>query len=321
MILTIEKKTPTIINGAYDPSKNRALNTSHTSDIPMYKGKFITGLDKWSPSILQIRNEDDRNLAIEAKLKIRKDLEATLGVSLDQDTPDGREFFSNFVIDFNAISELDDSIPEDKLLKIIIEENYNDPTFPIAKNKAAYEGDVIAAKDYHITNREQDLANTVSAKVMLNKAKAELTSLYEKDVKKMRNIALILLSSDLMYDSNMTNETVYDLLDKYLNNEFNKTVGIPHKAVIENFFRIAGYDKKELDYNVTIEKAIKYYIIKQNSKGSYYNEANSSITIGSRDDVFAYYRDSANQAEYGLGKEDDLPTSIKAQIKQKENLK
>lgn len=317
--LTIAKKPVETYNGAINPSKYRVLDTIHASDIPMYNKKFITGLDKYSPSILKISNDKEREKEIDKRVKIRKELESRLGVSLDQDTPDGREFFSNYVIYFSDLDELDESNPSDKLLMYILSENYDDISFPVGKDKNSYYES--SHKDYHITNVNQDLNEVVSSKRLVIKAKALLNEMYDNDVKKMTNVAYACLPPKELWSFNDTPDKVFDTLDKHLNNELNKSAQISHKSILEEFLRIVNLPKTELDYLVTIEKAIRLNILRTNSKGYYYNAANPSITIGTRDEVFDYYKQTVNQEEYGLGKNTDAVYSIKYQLNQKENLK
>lgn len=316
MTIQIEKRPVPERLSTINSSKYRLLDTMHASDIPMYNGKFQTGLDKYSLSISSISSETERNKKIESVNKIRKDLEIQMGVSLDQDTPEGKKFLSDYIIEFSEIGTLDDNIPNEKFLNYIIKENITDPFFPVALSKKEYDGDTSFTKDYHISDIEQDINDAVSAKRLLNKAKALLDNMMDTDTKKMKNIAFNVLSMKEYFNVDISNEALYDLLDSHIENKFNTSYSISHKSILEQFIELANLPKAELDFKTVIEKAIRYNILKTNSKtGSYYNVANPTILLGNKEEVIQYYSQPVNQDEFGYGKDNDLPISLKKQIK------
>lgn len=316
MSIQIEKRPINDHSSHTNSSKYRLLDTFHATDIPMYRGKFQTGLDKYSLSITSIRDLKERNKKIEEINKIREDLEIKMGVSLDQDTTEGKNFLSNFSLNFNDVSRLDDREPLELFMKYIILENTNDPSFPVGTNKLTYDGDSNYNKDYHIVDVEQDLTDVVSLKRLLNKAKTLLDSMMDNDIKRMKDIAFVILSVKEYFNTNISNEALYDLLDTHIENKFNTSRTVSHKSILEEFIKLANLSKADLDFKTTIKKAIRYNILRTNSKsGAWYNTANPTILLGNELEMEQYYKNPANQDEFGYGKDTDIPTSLKKQIK------
>ncbi len=305
--------------GLYHAGVTRFPGAVHQSEIPMMENrKFITGLDKYDPSVTSISDPTLRNKKIEELTKLRESLESRLGYSLDQDTQEGREFFESKIIDFNEIERLSPQDPEDKLLLTIIYANMFAKEFPVAKDKDQFGGDVLNTKEYYIANVEEELGTTVTKKLKKAKCVEYLSAMYETDPIKLNKVACCVLPATISITDITSKDYIYTKLDEYIDGQLSLKDNTSIDKALNTFLEVFLLDKKELDLRTTLTKAVKYNIIAKNSQNKWNNRASGTILGIELAEVYDYYRNPENQEEYGLDKKTDQVYSLKYQIKQKE---
>lgn len=299
-----------------------ALGCENKSQVPKSEqNKYITGLDKYTPSIRSIVDEKEREKAIKELDKKRKELEARLGVTLDQDTTEGKDYWLNFTIDFDELEYLNKTNPYEELMMIVIRANAEDRSFPVALSKEQLGGDVINSKDYYVVDNEKELKDSVSKKVLYSKCVARLSDWFTTDETKLKNMAFLVLPRTIPITSKTDPGYLFTKLSDHLDGTlYEDKRGYSQIKTLTEFLEYDRLPTEELDLKVTVDKAIKYNIISKNTaSGEYYNRVHSEYRYGKTlDDVYAYFKNTENQEELGINKKTDKEYSLKYLINQKE---
>lgn len=308
--------------GLYNIGADRSyLGNIYRSEVPMMEnGKYITGLDKYSPTITSILDKEKRKEALKNALQLRERLEEQLGQSLDQDEPDGLMFWEKFIIDFDELGNLNERSPKELLLITVIKANAFAIDFPVAMTKESLDGDITAMKDYYVTDETKELAESVSKKVKMAECIKYVSAYYNDDITKLTNIASVVLPSTIAITKNTPKEYIFEKLYAHLDGSlYEGYSGINHNNILKDFLETVSLTPEELDLKVTISKSVRFNIIGINTKGNYYNKAVTGSNIGKTlAELYEYYRNPENQEEYGFNSKSDKPYSLKAQIKNKE---
>lgn len=299
-----------------------SLGCENKSQVPKtMENKYITGLDKYTPSIRSISDEKVREQKTAEVTKKRKELEARLGVNLDQDTEEGKNHWLNFTLDFDELQYLNRNNPYEELLMIVVEANAADRTFPIALNREDLGGDVLNAKDYYVVDNEKELSDSVSKKALYAKCIGRLSDWFTNDEIKLRNIASLVLPKTIPISHSTSKDYLFDKLSDHLDGKlYVDKRGYSQIKTLTEFIDYDNLPTKELDLKVTIDKALRLNIISKNtSTGEYYNRVIPDYRYGKTiEDVYAYFSNPENQDEFGLGKKTDKDFSLKHLITSKE---
>ena len=306
--------------GAY----RHALGNEFRSQVPKIQGKYITGLDKYTPEVKGISDEKLRKQRINELDKLRASLEARLGVSLDQDTEEGKNFWADFEINFDEIGSLNKLNPMEELLSIVIKANVVFPDFPISISKEDLEGDVVNSKDYYIVDNEKELNQNVSKKKLYAQIAGKIQYWYDEDENKLRQICQIVLPRTISFTSSTNKDYLFDKLIDYIDGKIN----IPSSSqdsqisLLKQIKDLDNMSKEALDVKATVDLALRLNIISRSpSQGDYYNRALPDFRYGKTlEEVYSYFRSSENIEELGSGKTTDKEFSLKKLIYQKEKL-
>lgn len=297
------------------------LGCTNKSQVPKTEeGFYITGLDKYTPSIRNIADKATREKKIIEVEKKREELESRLGTTLDQNSPEGKEYWMNFEIDFDEIKYLNSSRPFDELMITVINANTFAKDFPVASTKEDLGGDVINAKDYYIVDNSKELQESVSRKVIYSRCLGMLNEWYNKDEIKLKQMAILSLPSMIPVTKSTPKDYVFDKLSDLLEGKLHaEKRGFSQVKLMQDFLDNSSHTVEELDLRVTVEKSLRYNILSKNSQGEYYNRIFPDYKYGKTiEDVYAYFREVANQEELGTDKKTDKQYSLKYLIKQKE---
>lgn len=312
------KEANSDLSGYYRPDQ-RFPGTVFYHAVPMTPaGKYITGLDGYSPSITKITDpkEKTKRLAeLEAK---RKRLESLTGLDLNQDSEAGKDYFETLLIDIASVEILNPRDPHDAIQLAIIQENLDNPEFPIARTKEVMELDQMEKKEFYIVDEVAELKQEVSSQKLKVKALAVLNELEESDRNKMFLVARILLPATIPVNEGSQADYVFKKLQEYIENKIFPEGTMTIEKAAKEFIKVSDKSKTELDLLATIHTALAFNIIVRHfGDNKYYNKM-SGIKYGAQfEDIVTYLGDLNNQEELGLGKETDRPESIKAQIKNK----
>ena len=297
------------------------LGNENKSQVPKHENRYITGLDEFSPSVKAIGDKKEREKKINELSKKREELEARLGVSLDQRTPEGKEFWLEFEINFDEIEYLNKTNPYDELMMIVLRENAFFRDFPVALTREDLGGDVLNAKDYYVVDNDKELEESVNKKLMFSRCVGKAEDWFNNDETKLRNVATLVLPRTIPIISSTPKQYVFGKIIDHLEGTLYEEMGENSKVKrLKDFLQIDAMSVADLDVKATVDKALKLNIIsKNNSTGEYYNRAFTEYRYGKTiDEVYNYFKAPDNQREYGIGKKGDEEYSLKYLINQKE---
>jgi hypothetical protein len=321
MIEIKQKEAKPDENGQYRPDQ-RFPGTVYYHAVPQtLSGKYLTGLDVYSSVITNINDSSERTKKVAEINKKRKRLEDLTGLILDQDTTEGKDYFENLMLDLANLERLDPRNPFDEIQIAVINENISNPEFPIARNLDIVRNDQIGFKEFYIVNEEAELESAVTITKLKAKAQAKLMDLEENDEYSLRRVAKIILPMSVPVTTKTSKSFIFKKLAEYLDLTLFPDNTMTLEKANKEFLRVANLPKEDLDIQATANSAIALNIIsKRFDDGKYYNRQSGFVYGLKVEDIYEKLKDLSNQDELGSGLDSDSPHSLKAQIKQKENL-
>lgn len=245
---------------------------------PNRDGRFITGIDEQSLEIHTIQNSEAR-LEKEKEVKaLRESLERQTGYDLSATS----DFWTTFSVDISSDADLtlNKSNPKDVIrYHLLIANNYVAPS----KEEAGHPR--YANAKYFAFTTEVENQDRVSTRKLKDKAKAALTKI-EKKPETMALIGQYLEGNK--YSNKLEPDVLYMMLSDFI--EADKK-----GENVNKFLSVIEKDIVELQFKVTIDKAIRSKIIKFRDK--YYQRG--QVTLGKTvDEVYNTLQSPEFAAEF-----------------------
>lgn len=223
-------------------------------------GRAITGLDEDAYSVNSIADADTREKVREEKRVLRESLEKATGKKLDALST----FWDSFTVSLSADSDLilNRAQPMDIIrYHLLVSNGYVAPDQDLAGAP-----EFIRARYYcHVDNRAN--RDEVTTQKLRDKARAKLLEISDN-----HDLTIIIgqsLEGD-KYKSGMDDNTLYKMLSDYINNS-------REPDNLKKFLRAVEGNVEDLQYKITIDRAIKKKVIRF-SKDGYYQRG--QVTLG-----------------------------------------
>ncbi len=264
--------------------------------------RYITGLDEFAPEVLGLAPE--RKKAVQTR--IRKDvafLERSFGaneVKVEDNEfwskvktvhPSNHDFWKKQeLILTNAPRVFSPEDPSDLLLLRGIEAG----GFPeIAPSYEDAQRAAIKPKFYLDREVETSTAK-VGIKRIKNEAVVNLQAL-SKDPNKMLLVAKIIDPQPHRYQSNTSQDVIYDFLDSYIAGEAHERTA---KRAAENFNKVCDMKMEELAVKAAVSEANIYKLVERREGGKYYHRSSGVMLGTTMEDINTFYLDAANAGEF-----------------------
>jgi hypothetical protein len=289
----------------------------YTSIPKLENQRYNLGLDKYSTTLSKL-TEKDKEDEVKKLEKIRKEIENSLNINLNQDTEEGKKFLSEYVLNLSEMSELNPkNSPEDNLKYHIIMANLDKDDFPISKDADSLKSthSSLAPNHFYIFDSEKDLHQKISKTQERNKCILAIQEMYDKDVIKLREFAGILLPNKISVNKDTTKEYLFEQLNAYLDGDLSSRVN--KGDIYKQFLSFYSLEREDIKFKYYATKCMQSLIIGKDENGKFYNKKSGFKYGLKEEDIIREWKDVSNQSELGLGKTTDSPTSIKAQLKQK----
>lgn len=224
-------------------------------------GRFITGLDENALNINTIQNQEERDEKIKEIKSLRESLESQIGFDLSGTS----DFWKTFSVDIDSDRDtiLNRSNPMDVIrYHVLVSNGYAAPSKDEAGNPKYFN-----AKYFVFTAAVED-KEKVSVRKLKDKARSELLKLENKPE------TMLLIGQFLegpRYNKAHEADTLYTMLSDYIEDTRSDA-----KDNVNNFLKVVGKDVAELQFKITIDKAIRAKVIK--FKDKYYQRG--QVTLG-----------------------------------------
>lgn len=206
-------------------------------------GRYITGIDEDSFEISQIKDKEER----EAKIAETKELRLKLEGLLRRDLSATSSFWADFIMEIGTNEDLilNRSNPLDVVkLKALIANGY------VAPNKDAASHPKYLSAKYYAHTDEQFEEEKVSTQKLRDKARRALLEMSDNSDK------MVLIGQFLegfVYKRGMKPDTLYSMLSQFIDKNVDN---------VKAFNKAADTPVEELQYKITVDKAIKSKVIK-----------------------------------------------------------
>lgn len=210
-----------------------------------YDLRYQTGIDEDSAEIHSIRDEKEQEAKKEEAKTLRLKLEKLIGKDLSGTSEFWETFFVNISTDDDLILNM--SNPYDVIKhKVLVSNGLAAPNFE-SSGMPKYRN----AKYYCFTE-ERFEQQTVSAQKLKDKARSALLEISQND-DKMMIIGQYL--EGFRYKKGMKSDTLYTLLSNFIND-------VANPDNVEKFIKASSISIEDLQYKITVDKAIKSKKIK-----------------------------------------------------------
>lgn len=217
-------------------------------------------------------------------------------------TPEGEEWLNNFTItinhDLNNYDERNNVEDEFKLHVLKV----NNGMGLVAMSQSDIDDAPISYHKFIVSDDDRDLKTKVSKKEVKMNAYNRLQELYDSNSPRMISVAKYLHSSN----SAITDRVIaFDKLDDFINKSTESA---------EQFLRTLKMNEEYLQTVVDIKDALYRNIIRKDG-GNYVLHANGTKLGRTEEEVISFLMLDENRDLMGLGLSDDMPYSIKSQLK------
>jgi len=224
-----------------------------------YGGRAITGLDDEAVSVNSIKDPEVREATKKELIAIRTDLERLLQKDLSATS----DFWETFTVSISSDSDL--TLIKTNPIHVVM---YH---MLIANGYAAPDKDAASRPEYrfakyycHVTDKVQE--EEATARLAKDRIKAKLVALYDEPER------LLLIGNYLegdKYKKGMSAKTLYNMLSTFIENS-------KEPNNIRLFAKSLELSVEDLQYKITIDRAIKKKIVKY--KSGYYQLG--EVTLG-----------------------------------------
>lgn len=273
------------------------LSTAPGSEVTEYisqdvNGRYITGLDVNTPSVMYIEDKDEKKAIEKEILSIVDRLEKVFGKgSLDANN---RNFWGDFSIKLGYTGKsLDKSNAKDEILYHAIKAGGFESVAPTLER--AKDGMLDKGYKFYLRHIEKDADIKVERVKMVNKAKAALTDLDETDSYKLLLVSKVVLAPNNEFTDKTPKSIIYDKLDQFIDG---KIVKDNKRLTVKQFLEAYGRDIEDLYVDSLVKDALYFNFIIREADGNFYNKQ-TEVRLGKTEkDVLKYLSNPANQVEF-----------------------
>lgn len=223
-------------------------------------GRYITGIDEESLAINMLPDQVVKANKKEEIRTLRLSLEAQTGLDLSGTSP----FWSNYSVELKSDSEmvLLQTNPHDVIkYSVLISNNYVAPSKEEAGNPKYKDSKYFA---FYTESAQKD---KVTNRKIRDKARAELLKIADK------KDTMLLLGQYLegsKYVKSLDTDTLYDMLSDFIEKSASN---------VEKFNRAVALDRSDLQFRITVDRAIKRKIIQMNNKIFQHGQVSLGSTV------------------------------------------
>jgi len=267
--------------------------------------RYVTGLNEFAPEVKLIRDDDTRNAIIkEIRVKVAQ-LERELAANvLKEDDPefwnkvvllkpDNDEFWGKISLrcgnDYLHLDPVKD--PYDLIKLTAIEAG----GFSIVAKSLEDARSRPVPPRFYLDKLEETVVTKTELKKLKNKALSELDKLYNKTPKKLFLIAKVLDSNSINFKKGTSNDTVYDVLDTYINGNSHES---NQRRAAQSFLDVCSQDMETLTIRGVIKDATFLRFISTKPDGFIYHTASGSLLGRNPSDILEFFKNPLNQAIY-----------------------
>lgn len=237
-------------------------------------GRWKTGLDEKSITVLSILDSVEREATIAKIKKERQDLEELTGYDLSGLS----QFWHSFFVEINPSQPLDLAVPIDRIkYHVVIASGSAAPSL-----KDCSDAKYFTAK-YYISKEYDDVGGRLEKKKKYNKAVTALDKLVKTPDKAIQVGRFL----DLHMNSGTPQDNIYDMFQVYLDND-------EKLGSVDRFIAAISKTPEEIGIKLVFADAIKLGVIRQ--RDGYFQRGD--ITMGrSPEDVLSFLSDIKNSGE------------------------
>jgi len=281
------KQTPPVEGADLMGLQNIGLNVfpgvKSAFQIPMINGKYNIGLDGNTKEVKELK----------------KKFETHFGVVFD--SPEGQEWLGSYEINIDHdVTAYDPQNVEDlfdlHLLRV------NNGMGIVASSQEEIDNAAVNTFKFKLTDEYAEVEERVDKKLTRNAAIRKLEELYDTNSDKLLLLAKYLFDIGTGVSSNK--KTAYDKIDDYINQS---------TANAQDFLKASNLEQKYLSVVTKVKEAIYRQIIRFH-QGQYILYATQAPLGRTEEEVINYCLNPTNIDVVGYGMDDDLPTSISAQL-------
>lgn len=251
-------------------------------------GRYVTGIDIDSPSIIYMEDDKERASTIEDITKVVNKLERVFGSG--ELNAKNEKMWGGFYIKLTHTGkDLNPQDPKDEILiRAIKAGGFSTiaPSLDVAKADGSYK--------YYLHQIEIDADLKVERKRVVAKAKGELSKLDAEDSHKMRLVAKCLLSPTNEFRPSTPQGIIFDKLDQFIEGTIVKE---NKKNTVKQFLDACKLDKKTLTLTSLVKDAIYFFVLTRENDGYFYNKETESKVGKTEKDIIKYLDDPTNQSE------------------------
>ena len=251
-------------------------------------GRYITGIDENSPSVIYIEDKDEREATIKSIKDTVMKLEKVFGIGALDARND--QMWNGFHLKLtHRGKDLNPQDPRDEIIIRAIEAGGFTsiaPSLEKAKESGSYK--------YYLHHINVDAELKVERKRQVAKAKGELSKLDADDSHKMRLIAKLLLPANNEFRPSTPQGIIFDKLDQFIEGVTQRD---NKKATVKTFLDAVKVDKKSLAIQTLVKDALYFFIITKESDGFFYNKETESRLGKNEKEIIKYFEDPTNQTD------------------------
>lgn len=227
--------------------------------------------------------------------------------NLKFDSPEGRDWLRSFTININHdLNTFDLKRVEDDFTLHVL--SVNRGFGEVAFSDQDIENAAINTFKFKVSDDNKEFEGKVAFKEMRMNAYNELQKLYDSNSHRLIILAKYVSPSNAGIGNNRS--LAFDRLEELIYSS---------KEGMERFFNALRKDEKEVEVVALVKEAIFRGIVKK-QRGNYILESSDSVLGSTEEDVISFFLTDSNSDLYGYGAVDDLPYSLKAQLKTLNNV-
>lgn len=265
--------------------------------------RYLTGLNEFAPEVKLIKDKEQREAKIkdirETVAQLERELAANIVEPADPEfwnkikvlKPDNDEFWSKITLRTgNKIIYLDPAKDPYDLIKIYAIEAGG--FSGVAKSYDEARSRSVSPKFY--LDKYVETASTKTEVTKLrNKALAELTKLFDKNVNKLLYVAKVVDANSTQYKKSTPNDITYENMDKYITGQ---GVESNLKRAAEAFLAAAALDMETLKIRAIVKDSSFYKFIHPKPDGFIYHTDTTTMMGRNASDCVEYLKNPLNES-------------------------
>lgn len=251
-------------------------------------GRYITGLDVNSPSIMYLEDEEEKTAREKEIADVIERLEKVFGKNVLEAR--NSEFWSDFTLKLTHTGKsLDFTNPRDEITYYAIKAGGFEAIAPSLES--ARDGEY----KFYLRQVEKDADLKIERAKAINKAKAALTELDEEDPYKLLLVAKTVLAPNNEFSEKTPKSIIYDKLDQFIEG---KIVKDNKRATVKQFLEAFRRDVESLYIESLVKDALYFNFIIREGDGYFYNQQTETRLGKNEKEIIKHIENPINQLEF-----------------------